>query len=109
MFLSYILLWYNPKMGYTLFMNLAAKQFARLREDGSAGGGWGEECRAVRAFRRAERGGSFQISLLGFVYQIWQNNFKSLLRFFIGSPIGLELKTANPSFDGGGFNVIIEL
>ena len=27
----------------------AAKKSARPREDGSAGGGWGEECRAVRA------------------------------------------------------------
>jgi len=31
------------------FQNVAAKKFARPREDGSAGGGWGEECRAVRA------------------------------------------------------------
>jgi len=27
----------------------------------------------------------FQVPLLGFVYQIWQNNFKSLSLFFIGS------------------------
>ena len=27
----------------------AAKKSARPREEGSAGGGWGEECRAVRA------------------------------------------------------------
>jgi len=27
----------------------AAKKFSRPSEDGSAGGGWGEECRAVRA------------------------------------------------------------
>jgi len=29
--------------------NSAAKKFSRPSEDGSAGGGWGEECRAVRA------------------------------------------------------------
>ena len=44
--------------------NIAAKQFARLREDGSAGGGWGEECRTVRAFRRAERGGYVRFRFL---------------------------------------------
>src|SRR3989344_7091137 len=34
--------------------NVAVKKFSRPREDGSAGGGWGEECRAVRA--NTERG-----------------------------------------------------
>ena len=45
-------------------MNIAAKKFARPREDGSAGGGWGEECRAVRAFRRAKRGGYVKFRFL---------------------------------------------
>ena len=37
-------------MGYTIFINfIAAKKSVCPREDGSAGGGWGEECRAVRA------------------------------------------------------------
>ena len=40
-------------MGYNVFMNLVAvKKFSRPSEDGSAGGGWGEECRAVRANRK---------------------------------------------------------
>ena len=34
--------------------NIVAKKFSRPSEDGSTGGGWGEECRAVRAFRRSE-------------------------------------------------------
>jgi hypothetical protein len=42
-------------------------------------GVWGEFRRA-RAFRRAERGGSGQVPLLGLVYQIWQNDFKSMPR-----------------------------
>ncbi|MBI2676914.1 MAG: hypothetical protein HYX21_03165 [Candidatus Yanofskybacteria bacterium] len=32
-------------MGYTIFMNIVAKKFSRPSEDGSAGEGWGEECR----------------------------------------------------------------
>ena len=51
-------------MGYTIFMNIAAKKFSRPREDGSAGGGCGEECRAVRAFRRAKRGGYVRFRFL---------------------------------------------
>ena len=38
------------------FLNVAVKKFSRPREDGSAGGGWGEACRAVRA--NTERGQS---------------------------------------------------
>ena len=51
-------------MGYTIFMNIAAKKFSRPREDGLAGGGWGEECRVVRALRRAKQGGYVRFRFL---------------------------------------------
>src|SRR3989344_9153978 len=51
-------------MGYTIFMNITAKKFSRPRGDGLAGGGWGEECRVVRAFRRAKQGGYVRFRFL---------------------------------------------
>src|SRR3989344_498718 len=50
MFLSYILLWYNPKMGYNVFMHLATAEKsvcpkvlgAKPKQAGKKEGGWGE-------------------------------------------------------------------
>ena len=52
-------------MGYTIFMSLAAKKFFRNQSEGVAeGGGWGEEFRHARAFRRAKRGGQVRFRFL---------------------------------------------
>ena len=52
-------------MGYSIFMNLAAENFLRSPSEGVAeGGGWGEEFRHARAFRRAKRGGYVRFRFL---------------------------------------------
>jgi len=46
-------------------MNLAAENFLRSPSEGVAeGGGWGEEFRHARAFRRAKRGGYVRFRFL---------------------------------------------
>jgi len=65
MYLSYILLQNNPKLGYNVFMDKAAEKFLRSPSEGVAeGGGWGEEFRHARAFRRAKRGGYVRFRFL---------------------------------------------
>ena len=65
MLLSYILLQNNPKLGYNVFMDKVAENFLRSPSEGVAeGGGWGEEFRHARAFRRAKRGGYVRFRFL---------------------------------------------
>jgi len=52
-------------MGYNVLMDLAAEKFLRSPSEGVAeGGGWGEEFRHARAFRRAKRGGYVRFRFL---------------------------------------------
>jgi hypothetical protein len=53
----YTTMYYNITMLNDSFFIVAAKIFRRPSEGVAEGGGWGEEFRHARAFRRAERGG----------------------------------------------------
>ena len=67
-------------MGYSIPMNLVAENFLRSPSEGVAEGGLGEE--SATPERSAERSEAVMSDFVfRFMYQIWQNNFKSLRRF----------------------------